>query len=70
MLHKKTHLDDIRTFFTLILSFVLTGLSTKVLFFPENQPNYINVFVELPVGTNISKTNKATKDIKKEMIWL
>ena len=56
------------TFFTLILSFVLTGVfPPKVLFFPENQPNYINVFVELPVGTNISKTNQATKEIKNEI---
>lgn len=58
----------IGTFFTLILSFILTGIfPPKVLFFPENQPNYINVFVELPVGTNISKTNIATKEIKKEI---
>ncbi|MDG1237397.1 MAG: efflux RND transporter permease subunit [Flavobacteriales bacterium] len=58
----------IGTFFTLILSFILTGIfPPKVLFFPENQPNYINVFVELPVGTNISKTNVATKEIKKEI---
>ena len=56
------------TFLTLILSFILTGIfPPKVLFFPENQPNYINVFVELPVGTNISKTNVATKEIKKEI---
>ena len=69
VLHKKRPIWMILgTFFTLILSFVLTGFfPPKVLFFPENQPNYINVFVELPVGTNISKTNKATKDIKKEI---
>jgi multidrug efflux pump subunit AcrB len=56
------------TFFTLILSFVLTGIfPPKVLFFPENQPNYINVFVELPVGTNIAETNAATVAISKEI---
>ena len=37
------------------------------MFFPENQPNYINVFVELPVGTNIAETNAATIAIKKEI---
>ena len=53
---------------TLILSFILTGVfPPKVLFFPENQPNYINVFVELPVGTNIAETNAATVSIKKEI---
>jgi multidrug efflux pump subunit AcrB len=69
VLHKKRPLWVITgTFFTLILSFVLTGVfPPKVLFFPENQPNYINVFVELPVGTNIAETNAATIAIKKEI---
>jgi multidrug efflux pump subunit AcrB len=69
VLHKKRPIWVIfGTFFTLILSFLLTGLfPPKVLFFPENQPNYINVFVELPVGTNISETNAATVSIKKEI---
>ena len=69
VLHKKRPLWIITgTFFTLILSFILTGVfPPKVLFFPENQPNYINVFVELPVGTNIAETNAATIAIKKEI---
>ena len=69
VLHKKRPLWVITgTFFTLILSFVLTGVfPPKVLFFPENQPNYINVFVELPVGTNIAETNAATIAINKEI---
>ena len=67
VLHKKRPVWVIlSTFFTLFLSFVLTGLfPPKVLFFPENQPNYINVFVELPVGTNITQTNATTLEIKK-----
>ena len=66
VLHKKRPVWIILgTFFTLILSFILTGIfPPKVLFFPENQPNYINVFVELPVGTNITQTNKTTLAIK------
>ena len=36
----------------------------KVLFFPENRPNYINVFIELPVGTDIEETNNFTKIIE------
>ena len=56
------------TFFTLFMSFVLTGLfPPKILFFPENQPNYINVFVELPVGTNIAKTNSTTLAVKEKI---
>ena len=34
------------------------------MFFPDNQPNYINIFVELPVGTNITKTNANTLLVK------
>ena len=66
VLHKKRPIWIIvGTFFTLFMSFVLTGLfPPKVLFFPENQPNYINVFVELPVGTNIAKTNATTIAVK------
>ena len=67
VLHKKRPIWIITgTFLTLFLSFILTGLfPPKVLFFPENQPNYINVFVELPVGTNIAQTNTTTLKIKK-----
>jgi multidrug efflux pump subunit AcrB len=30
----------------------------KVLFFPENQPLYLNVFIEQPIGTDIGETNQ------------
>ena len=67
VLHKKRPVWVVLgTFFTLFLSFILTGIfPPKVLFFPENQPNYINVFVELPVGPNIAQTNSTTLSIKK-----
>ena len=46
----------------LIFSFVLMAIvPPKVLFFPENQPAYVNVFIELPVGTSINRTNEITK---------
>jgi multidrug efflux pump subunit AcrB len=46
----------------LFFSFVLVGMFTpKVLFFPENEPAYVNVFLEMPVGTDILKTNETTK---------
>ena len=53
------------TFALLIVSFALvTVLPPKILFFPENQPQYINVFIEHPVGTEIAKTNETTKKVK------
>jgi len=34
----------------LFFSFVILGLFTpKVLFFPENEPNYVNVFIQHPL---------------------
>ena len=35
-----------------------------VVFFPNNEPLYLNVFVELPLGTDIEKTNAFSKQIK------
>lgn len=53
------------TFGMLILSFILFGMfPTKVEFFPDNQPNYINIFIEHPMGTDIAVTNKTTQDVK------
>lgn len=53
------------TFGLLILSFILLGMfPTKVEFFPSNQPNYINVFIEHPMGTDIAVTNKTTEQVK------
>lgn len=53
------------TFGILIMSFVLVALfPTKVEFFPDNEPNYINVFIEHPMGTDIAVTNKTTEEVK------
>ncbi len=36
-------------------------------FFPVNQPKYINVFAEMPVGTDISATDSVAREIEKEL---
>ncbi|NOQ75590.1 MAG: AcrB/AcrD/AcrF family protein [Crocinitomix sp.] len=47
------------------LSVILVALFTpKVLFFPESEPNYVNVFVEHPIGTDIRVTNQTTLEIE------
>jgi multidrug efflux pump subunit AcrB len=57
------------TVFLLIMSFVLLGVfPPKVLFFPENVPKYVNVFIEYPVGGDIETTNNFTKDIEDKVI--
>ena len=39
----------------------------KVEFFPEPDPMYINIFVELPIGSDIEATNKVVKDIESKI---
>jgi multidrug efflux pump subunit AcrB len=40
----------------------------KVVFFPENQPNYVNVFIEAPIGTDIELVNELTKELEQKVI--
>jgi len=55
----------IGTFVLLILSIGVFAVSTPdVLFFPDNIPKYVNVFIEYPVGTDIEKTNETTLKIE------
>ncbi|UII29426.1 efflux RND transporter permease subunit [Fulvivirga maritima] len=57
------------TIFLLILSVVLNMVSPpKVLFFPENLPKYVNVFIEFPIGTDIEKTNSFSKQIEEKVL--
>jgi len=59
----------IGAFFMLFLSFALVGVfPPKTLFFPENQPNLANVYIELPIGTDIEETNAITKDIESQVL--
>ncbi|HIP32467.1 MAG TPA: efflux RND transporter permease subunit, partial [Crocinitomicaceae bacterium] len=49
----------------LILSFILMGVfPPKVDFFPVNQPNYVNVFISHPIGTDITVTNKTALEVE------
>ncbi|MFM7628900.1 MAG: efflux RND transporter permease subunit [Algoriphagus sp.] len=57
------------TFFLLIFSILLLGIrSPKVLFFPDNQPQLVNVFVEFPIGTSIESTNAFVDSMEDEMV--
>ena len=49
----------------LFMSFGLLGaFMPKVLFFPINQPAYLNVFISLPIGTDIDETNEVTLKVE------
>lgn len=56
------------TFGLFILSFVLMGLfPPKIDFFPVNQPNYVNIFISHPIGTDISITNQTTLQVEQKV---
>lgn len=44
--------------------------SPDVIFFPINQPKYVNVFIEFPIGTEIETTNRFTQQIEDKVINL
>ena len=54
----------------LIFSVVLVTkiFPRKVLFFPENIPRQVITYIEYPQGTDIEKTNKATKFVENQVI--
>ncbi|MBX2970260.1 MAG: efflux RND transporter permease subunit [Cyclobacteriaceae bacterium] len=57
------------TVLALILSIVLlVAIPPKVIFFPINEPKYINVFIEYPTGTDIEVTNSLTEKIENQVI--
>lgn len=50
----------------LFMSFFIVGaFAPKVVFFPENQPAYVNVFIQHPIGTDIRVTNKTTLEVER-----
>ncbi|MBI2260038.1 MAG: efflux RND transporter permease subunit [Flavobacteriia bacterium] len=51
-----------------ILSIILLGVfPPKVDFFPVNEPNYVNIFISHPAGTDIKTTNQTAIDVEKEL---
>ena len=57
------------TFLLLIASIgFLIMFTPKVLFFPNNEPKFLNIFIEKPIGTDIEETNEVTKKIEAMVI--
>ncbi|EOZ95542.1 RND multidrug efflux transporter [Indibacter alkaliphilus LW1] len=56
------------TVLLLVLSVVLLGIrSPKVLFFPDNQPALVNIFIENPIGTDTEATNAFMKQMENDL---
>ncbi len=53
------------TIFLLIFSIMFYFKSDpEFVFFPEQEPQYLNVFIEMPLGTDIEKTNKLALQVE------
>lgn len=56
------------TFGLFIFAIILmAAFPPKVDFFPVNEPNYVNIFVSHPIGTDIMTTNETTLALEKEV---
>ncbi|GGF51033.1 efflux RND transporter permease subunit [Echinicola rosea] len=68
---KKPYLFFFGMFGVLIFSLVLLMVrSPKVEFFPSSDPNYVNIFIEYPIGTDIEATNAFSKKVEDEVMEL
>lgn len=57
------------TFGLLIVAAILMmTFPPKVIFFPINEPQYVNVFIENPIGTDIEETNEITLELEKRVM--
>ena len=66
---KRPHIFFGGTVFLLIGSLLLfVFFPPKVEFFPVNEPQYLNIFIEKPIGTNIEETNRTALDLEKRVI--
>ncbi len=49
----------------LFVAITLFGMrSPNVLFFPDNEPQFINILAELPVGTDIDETDRRMREVE------
>lgn len=52
----------------LVVAFILMAMFTpKVVFFPDNEPQYVNIFIQHPIGTDIKKTNETTLQVEEKL---
>lgn len=59
------------TFGLLIFALILIGLrAPKVVFFPDTEPTFVNAFVELPLGTDIEKTDRIMLVLEDKIVGL
>lgn len=61
-------LTILSTIILLVAALILfTNFMPKISFFPESDPFYVNIFVDLPIGSDIEATNKIMKDLEEDV---
>jgi multidrug efflux pump subunit AcrB len=56
------------TFFLLIFAIgFFSARDVNVKFFPENEPSYINIIAELPIGTDVTATNAFMMELENDV---
>lgn len=56
------------TFLLLVISLVFfTVRKVPVVFFPKGDPNFIYIYLKLPVGTNVDYTDSVTKSVEQKV---
>lgn len=53
--------------FVATLAYFFTS-QPKVVFFPETSPQYVNVLIDFPTGTDIEKTNRILKEVEQRLL--
>jgi multidrug efflux pump len=48
-------------------TFIFFANAPRVSLFPDNEPNFINIFIEKPIGTDIEETNAFTELVEEEI---
>ncbi|MBC7426456.1 MAG: efflux RND transporter permease subunit [Bacteroidia bacterium] len=64
----RPHLMLLGTTLLLIASFIIVGIAKpKVVFFPKGDPNFVYVYVKMPIGTNQIYTDSITKIVENKV---
>lgn len=68
-LRKKNPLYAIlSTIVLLFVTFIFFGQrNLNIVFFPKGDPKYINIYIDLPVGTNLMQTDSVMRQLEKEV---
>jgi multidrug efflux pump len=68
---KMPYITFFGTFILLIVAIMLVGIrQPQVSLFPSNEPNYIFIYIQKPIGVDIENTNAFTRKIEQELMDL